>query len=181
MYNRQRSTKHIIWSNDLDYEDWREDLEQEFPDASEDERIQIMYETNAEYLYDERTNLDINTGEPIIGIADLGLWYGRVSGYAIIQSGFISDCLVAHDDYNTWYVDRYGDLRGDGVHHDGVNHYLYRTFKPHTTLAQRQNLMRKIYEGTATRKDITRVTDRLGDYIGDVYGWNFPRRTITKN
>ena len=43
--------KHIIWSNyDLDYEDWRGDLEAEYPELSEDERISLMYEINGHYL-----------------------------------------------------------------------------------------------------------------------------------
>ena len=29
-------------------------------------------------------------------------------------------------------------------------------------------------DGTATRADVTRVTKRLGDEIGRVYGWRFP-------
>ena len=30
---------HLIWSNyDLDYEDWRDDLEAEYPDMTDDER-----------------------------------------------------------------------------------------------------------------------------------------------
>ena len=42
---------HLIWSNyDLDYEDWRDSLEEEYPDLSEDERIALMYELNSEYL-----------------------------------------------------------------------------------------------------------------------------------
>ena len=32
------------------------------------------------------------------------------------------------------------------------------------------------YDGIATRSDITRVTRRLGDEIGKVYGWTFPTR-----
>lgn len=52
--------KHIIWSNyDLDYEDWRADLEAEYPDLSEEERISRMYEINGEYLEDERSNLNV--------------------------------------------------------------------------------------------------------------------------
>lgn len=39
--------KRIIWSNDLNYEDWREDLEAEYPDMTESERIALMYETTA--------------------------------------------------------------------------------------------------------------------------------------
>ena len=30
--------------------------------------------------------------------------------------------------------------------------------------------------GTATQEDIARVTERLGDEIGKVYGWDFPQR-----
>ena len=37
-----------------------------------------------------------------------------------------------------------------------------------------ENLRNKIYFGRATEKDITSVTDRLGDVIGRVYGWTFP-------
>lgn len=52
--------KHIIWSNyDLDYEDWRGDLEAEYPELSEDERISLMYEINGHYLDDERMNLNV--------------------------------------------------------------------------------------------------------------------------
>ena len=48
--------KHIIWSNHhLDYEDWKDDLEAEFPDMTESQRIQIMYDRNSDYLDDERT------------------------------------------------------------------------------------------------------------------------------
>ena len=51
--------KRIIWSNDLDYEDWREDLEAEYPDMTESERIALMYEINGNYLDDERSNLNV--------------------------------------------------------------------------------------------------------------------------
>ena len=168
-------TDHLIWSDyDLDYEDWRADLEDYYPYMSEDERRQVMYETNASYLNDERINLDIQLSCPIIIIADLGRWNGRFSGYKEIESGNIKDCLYSDCDYNTWYVDRYGDLRCDAVHHDGTNHYLYRTYKDNVSREQIENFKWKIYEGKVTRADITRITRRLGDEIGKVYGWEFP-------
>ncbi len=74
--------KYLIWSNySLDYEDWREDLEAEYPELSEQEREEKMYERNSEYLDDERMNLDIQLDKPILVIVDLGLWNGRYSGY----------------------------------------------------------------------------------------------------
>ena len=37
-------------------------------------------------------------------------------------------------------------------------------------------LKEKLYYGTATRADITRVTRRLGDDIARVYGFSIPRQ-----
>ena len=88
--------KYLIWSNySLDYEDWREDLEAEYPELSEQEREEKMYERNSEYLDDERMNLDIQLDKPILVIVDLGLWNGRYSGYKEIKSGNIKDCLFS--------------------------------------------------------------------------------------
>ena len=171
---------HLIWSNShLDFEDWREDLEAEYPDLSESELMEMMYERNNDYLSDERINLDIPLSQPILVIGDLGLWFGRRSGYKEIPSGNIRDCLFSDTDYTTWYVDKLGDLRCDAVHHDGTNHYLYRVFKPGVTEAQMDRLKDKIYNGTATRSDIIRLTMRLGDEIGKVYGWDFPQHSRT--
>ena len=100
--------RHLIWSNyDLDYEDWRDDLEEDHPELTEDERMALMYEINNRYLDDERVNLNIQLDQPILVIADLGLWNGRRTGYQEISSGNIRDCLYSGRDieYATWYVD----------------------------------------------------------------------------
>ena len=170
------SDKHIIWSDyDLDLEDWRDDLEEEYPEYTDDELCEKMYERNSEYLDDERANLNIQLSQPILVVADIGRWNGRYFGYKEIKSGNIKDCLYSEMDYNTWYVDKNGDLRCDAVHHDGTNHYLYRVYKSGASEAQINRLKEKIYNGTAVRADITRVTKRLGDEIAKVYGWRIPK------
>ena len=118
--------RHIIWSNDIDYDDWREDLEEQYPDLTEAERMERMYELNGNYLDDERSNLDIQLSRPILVVGDLGLWHGRRMGYKEIPSGNIRDCLYSERDmdHSTWYVDKNGDFRCDAIHHDGTNHYL---------------------------------------------------------
>jgi len=175
--------RRIVWSDqNLDIEDWREGYK-EYLEANEldldpdDEQAfyKWMVETNEEYLSDERVNLNIQLSQPIIIIGDLGRWNGRVMGYKMIDSSNIKDCLYSDTDFTEWYVDRYGDLRVDAVHHDGTNHYLYRVFKEGVTESQIERLQEKIYMGKATRADITRVIKRLGDEIGRVYGWDFPK------
>lgn len=171
-----KGKKFVIWSNyDLDYDDWKDDLLDEYPELSERERMELMYEINGDYLDDERNNLDIQLSQPILVVADLGLWYGKRMGYKEIKSGNIRDCLYSDTDYSTWYVDQLGDLRCDAIHHDGTNHYLYRVYKDDVTETQIDNLLAKIYEGRATRKDITRITRRLGDEIAAIYGWPIRR------
>ena len=162
----------------MDYDDWRDDLTEEYPELTDDEREQLMYEINDENLDVERSNLDIHLGQPILVIGDLGLWNGRRMGYKEIDSGNIRDCLYSGRDdiYSTWYVDKLGDLRCDAVHHDGTNHYLYRVWKDGVTDAQMDLLRVKLYRGIATRADITRVTRRLGDDIAQVYGFSISRQ-----
>ena len=187
MSRREQSDRHIIWSNmNLEADDWRDSYKEYLEinglddDPNDENKLyEYMVEVNDDYLSDERRNLDIQFSQPIIVIGDLGRWNGRVAGYKMIDSGNIKDCLYSDTDYTEWYVDKYGDLRADAVHHDGTNHYLYRVFKDGVTDTQIENLQDKIYNGKATRADITRVTKRLGDDIAGVYGFPIPKQRQT--
>ena len=66
-------------------------------------------------------------------------------------------------------------MRGD-FGNGGTNHYLYRAYKDGVSETQIDNLKEKIYRGTATRADITRITRRLGDEIAKVHGFPIPRQ-----
>lgn len=179
----------IIWGNmNINPEDWKEEYK-EFIEINELDRDPEDYyglsewvnEENGYYLEAERENLDIQLSQPIIVIGDFGRWNGRVTGYKEITSGNIADCLYSNCDYVEWYIDKLGDLRADASHHDGSNHYLYRVFKDDVTDRQKENFEYKIYTGTVTRKDITRMTRRLGDEIAEVYGFNISgSRNLTK-
>ena len=174
--DNQEPEKHIIWSNiNLDLDDWKDDLKEQYPDKTDDELYSIMCETNAEYLSDERANLDIQLAMPIIIIADLGLWNGRVQGYKDVDSGNISDCLYSENDYTEWYVDDKGDFRATDIHHDGTNYYLYRVFKDNVTDEQIEDFKEKIWNHSLTQKDIDKYTRRLGDDIAKVYGFDIPK------
>ena len=173
MSRREQSDRHIIWSNmNLEADDWRDSYKEYLEinglddDPNDENKLyEYMVEVNDDYLSDERRNLDIQLSQPIIVIGDLGRWNGRVTGYKMIDSGNIKDCLYSDTDYTEWYVDKYGDLRANAVHHDGANCYLYRVFKDGVTDTQIENLQDKIYNGKVTRADITRVTKRLGPLL----------------
>ena len=187
MSRLEQSDRHIIWSNmNLEADDWRDSYKEYLEinglddDPNDENKLyEYMVEANDDYLSDERRNLDIQFSQPIIVIGDLGRWNGRVTGYKMIDSGNITDCLYSDTDYTEWYVDKYGDLRANAVHHDGANCYLYRVFKDGVTDTQIENLQDKIYNGKATRADITRVTKRLGDDIAGVYGFPIPKQRQT--
>lgn len=163
--------KHIIWSN-FDVEVDNDFFDEFYPDADEYERYSMALDMNYESLEIERSVLDIRLNNPILVIGSLGLWNGTFSGYKEIDSGNIKDCLYDSDcDYMEWYVDERKDFCAKGAHHDGRNHYLYRVYKDGVSDTQIENLKEKLYYGKATRRDITRITRRLGDNIAEVYGW----------
>ena len=149
------SKKYIIYSNELD-----DDGNPSFYDLDE-----------------ERENLNVNVGDPIIEIAYLDLWDGRHTAFRTINSGNLRDCL-AHTvgDYVTWYVDDQGDLWCRDAHHDGTNLYLYRAWKADVSTTRRLNLLDKVAWNKVTRRDITNCTRPIGTYAADVYGWIVRRR-----
>ena len=177
--------KYLIWSNcdfdydgaRIDYQDLHELTDEEMEEIS-DYDIYLWYdEANNMYLDDERANLNIQLHDEIIVIGDLGLWYGRRSGYKMIKSGNIADCLYPDDVYTEYYCDAH-DFRAIGIHHDGTNYYLYRVWKENLTLTQKENFLYKLYHGKATQKDITRYTKSLRPYISAVYGWGGRQESV---
>jgi hypothetical protein len=168
--------KHIIWSNmNLDIEDWRDgykefleinDMDDEDPDESKIYRW--MEETNIEYLYDERANLNKKVDGRILVIGDLGLWNGRTSGYKIINSQNIKDILNSNCDYVEWYGDGY-NIRCTAHHHDGTNYYLYRIIREDRNI---DNLLDAIDNGEEiTSSKLNYYTKSLYKNVAEIYGW----------
>ena len=182
MAKQKKRITHKIWS-DIDpiIDERKDELKQEYPHLSENELVEMMEKDNYEYLRLERFNLDIQLSHPIIRIDDIGRWNGRQNGYGLIQSGNIADCLQTELDSAEWYVDELGDLRCRAIHHDGTNYYLYRAIKSDVSDVQLDNFYGKILDGTVTRADITRMTERLGDHIAKVYGWEIPKIKTKKS
>jgi hypothetical protein len=182
--NKQKN-RHMIWSNlNIDVEEWKDGYKEyleinglpvDDDDITDEKILDYAIETNNEYLDFERLNIGMDLPADIIAIADIGTWQGRVMGYKKIGYN-IKNCLSTDCDYAEWYVDRYGNLRFTGHHHDGTNYILYRMFRPELTEEQRENFANKVYYGKVTNTDIARYTVRIGDYVGKVHGWKFSGR-----
>lgn len=163
--------ERIIWSNlNVDYDDWVEDFKDSCEangiDESEKDLCEWVDECLADYLDDERTNLNKEVGGVIVCFADLGLWDGHHKGARIFGTN-VKDILYSNWDKTSWYCDRY-NVRSTAAHHDGRNHYLYRVAKNKETA---QRLVEKIaYEGM-TEQQFMKATKSLRPYVAEVYGW----------
>ena len=169
--------KYLVWSNDYDHievlaKDILEDPDG-FYGVTEENVWAIACEQNDDFLEDEKANLNIECGNDIVILAELGLWDGVHNVSKDLHRGNISACFGnTHScDYVRWYVDHRGDLRCRGTHHDGTNHYLYRAWKDGVSETQKDNFRQKWADKKATREDIARYTRKIGTYVADVYGW----------
>ena len=172
--------KRIIWSNMLDEErekaiikDWIE-IQRDFlsnsidyEEISEEQKINIIDDYIDIWLYDERTNLNIQLANPILVIGNIGTWRGSRQGYQIINSGNIKDIFYSDCDYAEWYSDGC-NIKFTGHHHDGTNHYEYREIKNMDNI---DNFLDKLYEGEKiTRNMINYYTRSILPEIKKVYG-----------
>lgn len=174
---RKYDVYRTIWDSDINIEDWadyRETLEEEGEVLTDYEFFDRVSELNDTYLDDERANLNKEVGT-IICVGDIGLWYGRRTGFKIVGNN-ISDCLHSENPSNHWYVDTKGDLRCRSAHHDGVNWYTYRVIKDNLTERQVDFFLKKLEYGELTDNHISRYTRALGPDIAAVYGFNCPNQ-----
>lgn len=165
--------KNIIWSNmDLDINDWRDGYA-EFCEINEiepgDDRALFcwMEETNAEYLEDERANLDERLNGDVLIIGDLGFWYGRRDGYKIARAN-LNAIFDIGDDLMEFYADG-REIRATGCHHDGRNYYHFRAIRPGRDI---NKLLDAIYHGEyISPQKLNYYTRSIYNDVARVYGW----------
>lgn len=174
--------KRKIWSYDIgDPENWREAWE-DGEELDENELKERAEDLNADYLDDERTNLNVYLSESIIAIGRIGRWNGTFDGYKIIESCALSECLYSECDLNEWFVDEEGDFCHIGIHHDGHNYTTYRLFRKGITEDEVDEFTQLILDGKADGEAIDKYTRRLGDYIADIYGFDIiNKKPVEKN
>lgn len=149
-----------IWSSEVNIEEYKDFLDDCYPEADEYDKYNIVSELNKEYLDDERMNLGIDVGSPIIEVADLGFWNGRRQGYHLITSGLLSDIFNFHGcDDATFFIED-GELRSTLYHHDGHHNIVYRKVKN----------MKKFHK-VSLDEFVRKYTESLADVVKKVYGW----------
>ncbi len=152
-------------------------LEDYFPNAGENEKYKVVCEHNDEYLADARMNLDITLEAPILAIADMGLWYGRRTGYVVISSGNIRDILSTQYDYVKWYSDG-RDVKAVMHHHDGTNFVKYRCIRNNRSEAGLERMLSKIYnQQYVSQSELNYYTRSIHPDVANVYGWPVRQRT----
>ena len=165
---------NMIWTNEIDYRDWKEDLEEQYPDAegyTDDDRERLMYEINDSYLEDEEMNLDKELGNNIVVFADLGLWVGRRPAYMILKSTNLNAIFSnVCGDYTTWYVEG-EDIKCKDSHHDGTNHYTYRVLK--------DGYDEDDFYGKYLPDVMKEMTEPLGHYAAEIYGFKLEKKDGT--
>ena len=165
---------HTIWTSEVDFKDWEDDLREQYPEKPEDRLRDIMYERNNDYLGDEQINCDQKLPRPVVFFGDLGHWDGRSFGLSRREIWNLKDCIEiqGRDTLDaTFYIDENGDLVAEEKHHDATNYLIYRMYKEGVTEDQKEELAELAYEGKLTKKDMEKYTERIGDFVAKVYGW----------
>lgn len=159
--------EHIIWTNNLDYEDWKDQLEADWPDEEgydEEHRIRIMYEMNDDDLEEEKHNLNKELGHRLVMFGELDLWNGKIGGRKILSGTNLNDIFTGTcGDYITWYLEN-GDVKCKDSHHDGTNLYIYRVLKKDDNEFDIEDFLE------ASIADAYEMTEPLGHYVEEIYG-----------
>ena len=154
-----------------------ESLKEDDPEQAAYELMNDVIEQNWEDIkYNE--DLDFEFPKSIITFADLGYWDGRRKAHEVINPGVLKECFSTRGldcDYARWYVDGYGDLRADFFHHDGEHHLLFRVLNDDLTELRENNFMRKLSEGKMDDHELATKTYRLGDKLGEIFGFKLKK------
>ena len=115
-----------------------------------------------------RKDLNKQLNNPIVCIADVGTWNGRISGYSNVGNNLnsvlnahvngTSDILVEYDGVN---------IISTEYHHDGTNHYIYRELKDNAPQHVRDAVECNEYVDNSA---LMKYTKSLRQYVKQLYG-----------
>lgn len=197
----EKRRKFLIWSSDIDYDkDWKQDMELEYPDMTDDQRYQTALELNADYRGDEVINLGSvfrnkysKEDREVLMLGRLQRWNGPV--VATMTRKGIDDTLGYFGmDSASYYVEK-SDITGRYEmvgHFGGHDDPMGQTFmhcllvKEGLSELQRKRMDRIVEDamekcGNVTDilrdayKELRAYTESPANAIAKVYGWQLIR------
>ena len=129
--------EQVLWTNNTDLETAESD------DAAYDDMLE------------ELRHVPIN--RPVIVTGQANLWSGTKPVSSVITPSSVADIVSRFPwsgmDFNEWLIDGYGDLRYQGIHHDGVNTVIFRELKSNhiPDLSQGEETLRRKSLGLGSR------------------------------
>ena len=187
----RRDPSHKVIFDELSYigddvmNEIKDGLREANPDA-DDETIERWAQNAPEEDLDcDRANLShLKIPNGILGFGYLGKWWAingvpQPSATLPYDLKDIPGCMRHFADGPSdlyIYVEEDGELCVQETDHDGTSSYMFRAWMPEVTEEEKNDLRYKIWCQDDFKDDLLRMTVRLGDWIGDVFGWDFPNR-----
>lgn len=161
--------KITVWSSfDLDYESWREFLERTEPNSSEDDRVDLMYTRNAEWLEGYlKPQLDRHLKRQIIAFVECRYTSKTEKSWNLLTAR-LSDIFVPSGKYVTFYLDERGDMRMEAKYPDHTERILFRELRTRMHTKTLRNTLIKWQRGYVIPEDFT---DPIGQHIMKALGW----------
>jgi len=130
--------KRILWSNyniheELETEDWKEYINDWYPEYIEDENFQLelAIDSNNNYLDYLKGELETIKTNFILLVGSLGRWNGAKQAYKLIDINTLDKVIgvgVSDCDYIEYYTEG-NKLNVIADHHDGTNLFTIRELK----------------------------------------------------
>ena len=181
------ANERIIYDNDAcayDFDEARRNCAEalgESPDEVSDTAVwdYIADETRIQYEA-EKMNLDKPLDGRILCYGSLGLWWGRPTGYRIIEDRNLNAVLdqACRDSYTYRVYFDGEDIRAADGHHDGTNRYTFREIREDISDDALDDFLDRLASGQVSDADMERVTRSLAPRVCEIYGWEMARKEL---
>lgn len=162
-------TKHIIWTSEINTEDWTDFLEEEgINDHNSPEAFERINEYNWDSIGDEKSNIDIDTPENLFAVGTLGLWNGNFIVVRELDDN-VNSIFELADGYDdaTFYIED-EELHAELKHHDGTNYLMVREWADDNRFEELEEM---ILDGEDVKDFIEENSKPVAPRVNEVYGW----------
>jgi len=167
---RMENLNTIYDTDAWDFDTAKKEYEEIYDSIPTDEDVYSLIADSTERdLDDKKINLDIDTKEQLIAIADCSLWSGRQLGYKILKHNINSIFECATESCK--FVSNGADVMSVNPHHDGTNYVLYRKIKPKLNMDSFINKLLDCRTVTERANCIKKYTVGIAKTVNNVYGW----------